>query len=106
VITLSVVVVLLAAALVGTWLIIYPMLSQQGRMLVRLEAIEERLAEAGVAPQSQTDGKPTRPAELAVGALVPSFCLPDLAARNVTLEDFRGRRVLLVHWNFDCGFCE
>jgi peroxiredoxin len=106
VITLSVVVVLLAVALVGTWLIIYPMLRQQGRMLVRLEAIEERLAEAGVAPQSQTDGKPTRPAELAVGALVPSFCLPDLAARNVTLEDFRGRRVLLVHWSFDCGFCE
>jgi peroxiredoxin len=23
----------------------------------------------------------------------------------VGLEDFRGKRVLLVHWNFECGFC-
>jgi peroxiredoxin len=24
----------------------------------------------------------------------------------VALKDFRGKRVLLVHWNFECGFCD
>jgi len=105
VMTLWILVVFLGAGLVGTWLIIYPILRQQGRMLVRLEAIEDRVAQAGVAAQSAT-GKPTRPAELAVGAPVPPFCLPDLTGANVTLEELRGRRALLVHWSFDCGFCE
>jgi peroxiredoxin len=37
---------------------------------------------------------------------VPAFTLPDLAGNPVRLEDFRGQRVLLVHWSPNCGFCD
>jgi len=37
---------------------------------------------------------------------VPPFSLPDLSGRVVALEEFRGRQVLLVHWNPGCGFCD
>lgn len=104
---LWILVAFVGVALLCTWLIIYPMLRQQGRVLVRLEAIEERLAAAGlVVPQETDDGRPAPPAGLAVGAAVPAFRLPDLADKTVALDDFRGRRVLLVHWSPDCGFCE
>jgi len=36
----------------------------------------------------------------------PTFTFPDLAGRAVALEELRGRRLLLVHWNFECGFCD
>ena len=32
--------------------------------------------------------------------------LPDPDGRLISLDDFRGKRVLLVHWNPDCAFCE
>jgi peroxiredoxin len=99
-------VVLLGVVLAGTWLIIYPILRQQGRMLMRVEAIEDRLANPGLASQPQTEGTAPRPTELAIGAPAPSFRLPELAGSSVGLEELRGRRVLLVHWSFDCGFCE
>ncbi|MFZ0903445.1 MAG: MauE/DoxX family redox-associated membrane protein [Mycobacterium sp.] len=41
----------------------------------------------------------------ALGRWAPGFALPDLAARMVTLDDFRGDRVMLLFWNPDCGFC-
>ncbi|HEX8159839.1 MAG TPA: redoxin domain-containing protein [Solirubrobacteraceae bacterium] len=96
----------MAVGLLCTWLIIYPLVRQQGRMLVRLEALENGVADAPIAAQPQADAKPTRPPGLSVGEIVPPFSLPDLAHRTVALEDFRGRRVLLVHWSPDCGFCE
>src|SRR5205814_2791328 len=30
----------------------------------------------------------------------------DLTRKSVACDDFRGKRVLLIHWNFECGFCE
>ena len=48
---------------------------------------------------------PTPPG-LAVGVMVPPFKLPDLAGQEVALAELRGGRVLLVHWNPDCGYCE
>jgi peroxiredoxin len=37
---------------------------------------------------------------------VEPFDLPDLAGDLVTLADFRGKQVLLVHWSPACGFCQ
>ena len=34
------------------------------------------------------------------------FRLPDLDGKEVSLEDFRGRKVLLVYWSPQCGFCD
>jgi peroxiredoxin len=41
-----------------------------------------------------------------VGTPVTSPSLPDPDGRLISLDDFRGKRVLLVHWNPDCAFCE
>src|SRR2546430_16950102 len=41
-----------------------------------------------------------------LNAHFPAFRLPDLKGRRMALEDFCGKRVLLVHWNFECGYCQ
>lgn len=94
--------VLLALILVSGWgvlFLMYQIIKQQGRVLLRLDAIEQRL---GIRT-------PVRdwvmPAGLAVSSPFPSFKLPDLAGNAVALEDFRGKKILLVNWRPQCGFC-
>lgn len=41
----------------------------------------------------------------AVGDEVPDFVLGDLDGSAHALSSHRGREVLLVHWNPDCGYC-
>jgi peroxiredoxin len=43
---------------------------------------------------------------LAVGTPISSSPTPDLEGRMVSLDEFRGQRVLLIHWSPHCGFCE
>lgn len=43
---------------------------------------------------------------LEIGNEVPPAELTDLDGRPVSLEAFRGRRVLLVNWSPFCGFCD
>jgi peroxiredoxin len=43
---------------------------------------------------------------LKAGTRAPTFRLPDLRGGTVALEDYRGRRVLLVFTDPDCGPCE
>jgi peroxiredoxin len=89
---LSLVVVLLMA-----WSLLQ-VLRQHGRLLLRVEALEAHIG-ADEAP---------RPAELAglpPATPFPPFLLPSLDNGEVALEQFRGERVLLVHWSPDCGYC-
>jgi len=39
------------------------------------------------------------------GTVAPGFSLPGLAGRSVSLEEFRGRRILLVFSDPNCGPC-
>src|SRR2546429_9573762 len=55
-------------------------------------------------PENPSDR--TEPDGLPLKTYFPAFKFPDLRGTRVALEDFRGKRVLLVHWNFECGFCE
>jgi peroxiredoxin len=82
--------------LLSVWLGFYLILKQQGRMILRLDALEQRTS----IPDS------SQPRGLEVGAAFPSFTLPDLHGNSVSLEHVRGKRVLLVHWNPECGFCD
>jgi methylamine dehydrogenase accessory protein MauD len=83
----------------GCWLV-YQLLRQNGRILLRLEVLEERVAELGTA------SAPQAPQGLDTGSAAPAFDLPDLSGKPVSLTQWRGRRVLLIFFNPQCGFCE
>jgi methylamine dehydrogenase accessory protein MauD len=83
----------------GCWLV-YQLLRQNGRILLRLEALEERVVE--LAARSAAPA----PQGLDPGATAPAFELPDLGGKTVSLAGWRGRRLLLIFFNPRCGFCE
>ncbi|MGE5194990.1 MAG: peroxiredoxin family protein [Deltaproteobacteria bacterium] len=82
---------------VGAWLG-YQLVRQNGRILLRLEAIDKRLAPRG-------DDKPKKERGLRFGTVAPDFELPDLAGERHKLSDFRGKDLLLIFFNPKCGFC-
>jgi peroxiredoxin len=96
--------VLLLLILVSLWAGFYQLFKQQGRILLRLD----RLEQLGLGNQSKSDVRHERAEAggLPLQSDFPAFTFPDLAGRAVALEEFRGRRLLLVHWNFECGFCD
>jgi peroxiredoxin len=82
---------------VGGWLG-YALLRQNGRILLRLDALERQLRQsAGSAPGAWPS--------LPLGSPAPEFELPDLAGGRRALTDFRGRPVLLIFFSPRCGFC-
>lgn len=99
---LTTVVVLLSLILVSLWLVLYQLIKQQGRMLLRLDGLEGH--PHGL--QGAAHGVQIGPAGLGVGKSFGSFSLPDLDGRTVSLADFRGERVLVVNWSPQCGFCD
>jgi peroxiredoxin len=82
---------------VGAWLG-YQLVRQNGRILLRLEAIEDRLTARPEEQRREREGLP-------VGAAAPDFELPDLLGIRHKLSEFRGRDVLLMFFNPKCGFC-
>ena len=82
---------------IGAWLG-YQLVRQNGRILLRLEAIEARL---GKHPAED----PRKPVGLPIGAPAPDFELPDLAGGRRKLSEFRGQDVLLIFFGPKCGFC-
>ena len=86
------------------WLFLYGLLRQNGRLLARLGAVEERLAAAGLAP-SENGAHST--AGLPVGSPAPAFALEDLDGEEVTLDGLRGRGkpVMLMFTDPSCEPC-
>jgi peroxiredoxin len=82
---------------VGTWLG-YQIVRQNGRILMRLDSIENQLRPRPAAKRQEA-------ANLPVGAMAPDFELPDLTGLRRKLSEFRQRDVLLVFFNPQCGFC-
>jgi peroxiredoxin len=130
----------------GCWLA-YQVLRQNGRILQRLEAVEEELARLGGGGQAAVAAGPARglslgsPAPafdmngptpgangrngqgalggtrsvdeskinrsgLKAGTPAPSFRLPRLDGGELSLEEYRGKRVLLVFSDAKCGPCD
>jgi peroxiredoxin len=109
VVVLWVIVLLLSLLVLGLCAFVYQLVREHGRLLVRLEAVEERFANAppgGLLPVVGNGQQPQQPQGLAVGNELPSFQLPDFTGRLVGLADFQGERLLLVNWSPSCGFCE
>src|SRR5208283_2207880 len=71
---------------------------------LRLDKLEQDGPAAGT--RLENPGEQAEPGGLPLQSDFPAFSFPDLAGTFVAPEGFRGRRVLLVHWNFECGFCD
>jgi peroxiredoxin len=82
---------------IGAWLG-YQIVRQNGRILLRLESLENRLAPRARAPSREAGG-------LSLGAVAPGFELPELSGVRRKLSEFRGQDVLLIFFNPQCGFC-
>src|ERR1700690_2733527 len=95
---------LLLMILISIWIGFYQLVKQQGRILLRLDALERN----PTASDHNSVGPPEDTAleGLTSGTAFPNFELPDLSGKTRALADFRGKCLLLIHWNFDCGFCE
>src|SRR4051794_35522395 len=79
---------------------LFHLFRQQGRILLRLDGLEHHThSESPHTGESQSSG-------LAVGAAVEEFELPDVNGRRTALTDFSGKRVLLIYWGAECGFCD
>ncbi len=85
------------AVLVLCWLG-WQLLRQNGRILLRLEALEQRLNELEFGGSEAPEGLP-------IGSVAPEFDLPDLAGQRRTLVQCRAQPLLLIFFNPDCGFC-
>src|SRR3954468_24215950 len=81
----------------GTWLA-NQLVRQNGRILLRLESIEQQIGHRTGAPSPDAGGLP-------LGTLAPNFELPDLTGIRHKLSDFSGKNLLLVFFNPLCGFC-
>jgi peroxiredoxin len=95
-----VVVTVLGIAVVGACVLLYQLMVQNGRVMLRLEALERQLREQDILPP---EGQPL-PAGLPAGSVPGDFSLPSLAGETVTLSQCRGRRVLLIFVHPGCGF--
>jgi len=86
-----------AVILVGAW-VVWQLLRQNGRILLRLDELEKRLNELEF-------GDGDEPAGLPVGSEAPALELPDLAGGRKSLAQYRGQPALLIFFNPACGFC-
>jgi methylamine dehydrogenase accessory protein MauD len=105
-----------AIVAVGCWIGLQ-LIRQNGRLLLRVEALEARfgsfeeqlgqvLRMAGVGQQAMGGMASAGPQGLAVGTDAPDFELPTLhSGERVSLSQYRGRRVLLTFFSPNCGYC-
>jgi peroxiredoxin len=93
--------VLLWAAFLGVCWFCYQLFLQNGRLQLRLGALEEELRAQEIIPE---DGEALLKG-LPVGSLLNDFELPLLAGGTMTLSEWRGKKVLLIFFNPSCGYC-
>jgi peroxiredoxin len=99
---------LVLALLAGQWWFLIHLLRQNGRLLVRLEAVEATLAEGGSVLGPSQNGTPVNQAEgLPVGSEAPEFSLSGLYGETFTLEALRapGKTVMMLFTDPGCGPC-
>src|SRR5262245_57311943 len=90
---------------IGSW-IGWQLLRQNGRLLLRIEALEEQVEQLGLdevlSSEPNNNGQSRSLARsrinrngLKAGTLAPDFRLPRVDSGELTLQEFRGRRILL-----------
>jgi thiol-disulfide isomerase/thioredoxin len=94
----AVLTIVLAAAVIAQWRLLVSLLRQNGRLLLRIEALEGGGARPLV---RESESLPPLPGP------IPAFSLPDLEGNFVSLDDLRSlnRAILLVFLHADCTVC-
>jgi methylamine dehydrogenase accessory protein MauD len=94
------------ALVVGQWWLLVNLLRQNGRLLVRVEALEARLGAGGEMP-SDNGGQAQQQTSLPVGSEAPGFTLSGLRGETLTLDSLRssGKPVMLLFTDPNCGPC-
>lgn len=103
-----------AALAFALWLA-YHLLRQNGRTLLRVDALEseldilvsnlEKTGAPGLGDRSFAKSRINRNG-LTPGTFAPAFTLPRVGGGELSLDDYKGRRVLLVFSDPDCGPCD
>jgi thiol-disulfide isomerase/thioredoxin len=97
-----------AAIMIEGWLLVH-LLGQNGRVLLRLDALETMAAEGGLdVPQPAAPSAPApRPLGLPEGSPAPAFRLEGIFGETMTLDALRsaGKPVMLVFSDPGCGPC-
>lgn len=95
---------LVTALLAGASWLLFQIMAQQGRLLLRIEATEAELAARGVHAQSASQ---VRAPGLPVGTPAPAFAIPDLMGATMTLAALRtpGQALVLIFSDPGCGPC-
>jgi len=104
-------VIISLAVIVGCWLG-WQLLRQNGRILLRLDSLEQRFEELELPSEPSGNGKNNSLARsrikrdgLKTGAVAPDFHLPRVDGGELSLGEFRGRCLLLVFSDPHCGPC-
>src|SRR5215203_1407045 len=100
--------VLVLVLLAGQWTFLVHLLRQNGRLLVRLEAVEATLAQGSGVVAPSENGTPVHQAEgLPVGSEAPEFSLSGLHGETLTLGALRssGKTVMALFTDPGCGPC-
>lgn len=97
--------IVLVVLLIGAGWLLLEMLRQQGRLLLRIEALEERLAAGGNPTPPVATNQPQ--AGLPVGTPAPLFALSGLFGETITLDALRAadRPIILLFSDPGCGPC-
>jgi peroxiredoxin len=87
--------------------VLLQLLKQHGRILLRLDDLERVAAGPGSAVRTRplSESRIVRDG-LKAGTAAPPFSLPDIHGGTVSLDQFRGRKVLLVFSDPQCGPCD
>lgn len=95
--------VLLVLAMLSGW-VVFGLLRQQGRLMLRIDNLELRIEAAGIGPAVQA--APTTMG-LPLGQPAPGFTLPQLAGGQLSLDALRaaGKPLVLVFSDPQCGPC-
>jgi peroxiredoxin len=80
---------------------IYQLLLQNGKLQLRVDALENRLYAQGILTKDEE--RISR--GLALGSVLYDFELPALSGGTMTLSRWRGRKLLLIFFNPSCTFC-
>ena len=97
---------LLLGLFAAQWWFLTHLLRQNGRLLVRLEALEEKIS--GGAVPSQNGAQQAPPPGLPVGSQAPTFNLSGLYGETLTLESLlrsSEKPLMLLFTDTNCGPC-